>query len=67
MAFGQAKHKIGITICGSSKASAEQKAKLLEKIAAKADLASLKILADLSEKPNVNGLLKEYEPILQSL
>ncbi|GGH78144.1 hypothetical protein [Phaeocystidibacter marisrubri] len=67
MAFGQAKHSISITISGSSKASAEQKAKLLEKIAAKADLESLKILAELSEKPNVNGLLKEYEPLLQSL
>lgn len=67
MGFGQASHKVELKISAISKESAEKKAGMLSTIARGANEASLKLLAELAKKPNINQLLSEYESLLKSL
>lgn len=56
--------KTEVKIKGMSQSSADEKGKLVEKIANNLDLEALVILADKSSKPNISDKLKKFKNLI---
>lgn len=60
----QSEHNISVSVMATTKAEAEQKAKLLAEIGQFVNLQNLQVLAKAARKPNINKQIDTFKSFL---